>query len=363
MSEEELENVNISLVKSLTKNKIKAFNLNEQSTEPKRWISTGSTLLDYAISNKKNGGVPEGKISEISGLESTGKSLLAFHIIKNTQKMGGIAVLIDAEHSLSKDFMERQGVNPKRCVYVQPDTLEEGFEAIENVIIKVRERPEEKDIPFTIVYDSIAAAQTADEIEGSYDPNERIGVKAKALSKALRKITSLVGHEKVTLVCINQLREKVGVLWGDKWTTPGGHAMNFHASVRVRLEKVGGKVKIDDEIVGEGIKATVTKSRFGPNFRTAKFVNYYDFGPDDEGSWYDFLHEKGDIKKSAGWSKLTLDGEEICFRHGDWKRKLQKEPRLKKWTEDLLEKYLVKEYKKPEDIIDLSDSIVEEGKE
>lgn len=347
-----------SLVKKLNKDGQIAWNLESADVlDVNQWLHTGSTLLDYAISNRRDGGIPVGKISEISGLRGTGKSLLAFHLTKSTQKLGGVVFYIDSERALGREFMERQGVDLKRCVYLIPNTVEESFSLIEKIIINTREKVP-TNVPITVIWDSIAATKCQAEVEGEYDPNSRIGLKAKSMALGLRKLVNTIGHEQITLICTNHLMDNIGEMFGDKFKTPGGHALDFYSSVLVRLEKVGGKVKDGKEVIGEGVKATVTKTRFGPNYRSVRFNNMYDFGPDDESSWYVYLHEVGAIKKSAGWSTVVIDGKEEKFQHSSWKLKL-KEDKFKQGVLDLLDSHLVKQYKTADDV-QVIDAITEE---
>ena len=172
------------------------------------WVSTGSSLLDLAISNRPNGGLPAGRIVEITGLEAGGKSLLTAHVLANTQKMGGLAILIDTENAISEQFMEAIGVDNSKLLYIQLETIEDIFEAVENIITKVRESDKTKLV--TIAIDSMAGASTKSEIEGDYDKDGYATGKAILLSKAMRKITNMIGQERILLVITNQLRAKVG---------------------------------------------------------------------------------------------------------------------------------------------------------
>lgn len=184
-------------------------------TDINEWISTGSSMLDLSISNRPYGGIPVGRIIEITGLESSGKSLLASTIIAETQKRGGVAVYIDTENAMSIDFLHAIGVDTKKMVYVQLDTVERIFSAIENIINKVRLSDKNKLV--SIIVDSVAAATTEDEKSGDYDKDGWATGKAIIISKALRKITRLIGKERICLVFTNQLRQKLGVMFGDQW--------------------------------------------------------------------------------------------------------------------------------------------------
>lgn len=325
-----------------------AFKLTEPNpTEVKDFISTGSTLLDYIISNRRDGGIPVGKLTEICGEEATGKSLLATQILANTQKKGGIAIYIDTENAANPDFMKRVGLDLSQLVYLQPGSIEECYEAIEKTMLMARQR--NTTCPVTIIWDSTAATPPLAELEGDYDPNSRIGLAAKAHAKGLRKLTRSVGFEKVTLVFTNQLKVKIGVMYGDPYTTPGGKAVPYHASVRIKLTRGqqldNGETAKLKEITGIHTKAKVFKSRLGPPMRTCEFDIMFDSGADDLSSIRDYLWEKrGVIKKAAGYMKMEDHrGQEISFRAKEWKDLMQ-DPEFSKYVYDKLEELLVVKY-------------------
>lgn len=186
-------------------------------TNVEGWMSTGCAMLDVAISNRPYGGFPVGRISEITGLEASGKSLLASHVLASTQKKDGVAVLIDTETSVSREFMEAIGVDINNLLYVSADSVESIFEYIETIIEKVRAKDDspENQKYVTIVVDSVAAASTKNEISGDYDKDGYATDKAIIISKAMRKITNMIGRQKITLIFTNQLRMKMGVMFGD----------------------------------------------------------------------------------------------------------------------------------------------------
>ena len=205
------------LIKSLNKefSQRVAYNLSvdEAPTIVKRWVSTGCTQLDYIIANRKNGGLPEGRIIEIFGPPSNGKSHIALQVCKSTQKMGGIVVYIDTENATSIENLASMGIDvSKRFVYVESSCTEEVFSIIESTIIKAKQL--KKDVPITVVWDSIAATSPKAEIEGDYD-QQTVGLQARVLSKGFRKITGVIGDNNVTLLCLNQTRLKIGVMHGD----------------------------------------------------------------------------------------------------------------------------------------------------
>jgi len=330
-----------------------AFNLNEPNpTDIKDFISTGSTLLNYLIANKRDGGIPMGKLTEIVGEEASGKSLLATQILANTQKKGGIAVYLDTENAANPDFMKRVGLDISRLVYMQPGSIEDCYGAIEKTILMARAK--NTTCPVTIVWDSTAATPAQAEIEGDYNPNSRIGLAGKAHAKGLRKITHMVGVEKITLIFCNQLKVKIGVLYGDPMTTPGGKAVPYHASVRIRLTKSKAidetkKAKDSDkklkETTGFHTYAKVFKSRLGPPMRKCEFDILFTHGIDDVNSIRDYLWEKrGVITKSAGYMKMMdHKGEEKKFRANDWS-KMMEDDDFSGYVYDLLEKLLVIKY-------------------
>ena len=200
----------------------------------KEWVGTGSTMLDLAISNRKYGGFPVGRVCEITGLEQSGKSLLAAHALLNTQKKGGLAVYIDTENAISTEFLSAIGLNLKEMLYIPLETIEDIFETVEVIVDKVRSS--DKNRLVTIVVDSIAGASTKTEMAADFDKDGYATAKALIMSKAMRKITNLIGRERICLIFTNQLRQKLNApAFSDPWTTPGGKSIPFHASVRIRL--------------------------------------------------------------------------------------------------------------------------------
>jgi len=240
----------------------------ETPTDLTEWISTGSSLLDLAISNRPNGGFPVGRIVELQGMEASGKSLIMAHVLANTQKKGGLAVYIDTENALSEEFLRAIGVDVNNMLYVPLETIEDIFEAVESIIEGIRKSS--KDRLVTIVIDSVSAATTKVEQDADYDKDGWATSKAIVISKAMRKITNVIGKQRVLLLCASQLREKMGVMFGDKYTTSGGKALGFHASCRVRLKGVG-KLKSGtgktEQIIGVQTEAQVIKNRMGPPFK------------------------------------------------------------------------------------------------
>lgn len=316
----------------------------DSPTAAKTFISTGSTLLDYAISNRRNGGVPTGKLTEIAGEEASGKSLIISHVIANTQKKGGLAVLLDTENAASPDFMEQVGVDLDSLIYLQPATIEKTFETIEKTVAIAR--TDNADCPIVIAWDGVAATPPQSEIEGDYDPNSRIGVMAKTLAKGLRKLTSTVGREKITLVVTNQLKQKPGLVYGDPFYTPGGKAIPYHASVRIRLTSSTKLKDGNGAIYAISTKGKCIKTRLGPPHRSCKFDIHFDHGIDDVYSWFTFFHDIDLVKKAGGWCTFPSSplGEEK-FREKDWRNMIATNPVFSAFVLDELERRLVIVYK------------------
>jgi recombination protein RecA len=304
----------------------------ETPTDLEEWISTGSSILDLAISNRKNGGLPVGRITELTGLEASGKSLLAAHLLANTQKQGGLAVYIDTENAMNEDFAKCIGIDVSKMLYIQLETVEDIFEVIENIITKVRES--DKDRLVSIVVDSVAAATTKVEQADDFDQTGWATQKAIILSKAMRKITQMIGRQRICLIFTNQLRVKLGAMFGDPYTTSGGKAIGFHASCRLRLKAAGQiKVKVNgkDQVIGIKTKAQVVKNRMGPPLRTAEFNILFDSGIDDYGSWLQMMKDAKLVSQAGAWYTYTdeLTGEIIKFQSKEFETKVLNDPERK----------------------------------
>lgn len=283
------------LIKSLNKEigTRVAFNLSfdEAPTLVKRWISTGSRQLDYIISGKRNGGVPEGRLTEISGLPSIGKSHIAFQLCRSVQKMGGLVIYIDTENAVPLDKLQHMGIDvSKRFVYCDTHCTEEVFAIMESTILKVKSLVS-KDIPILIVWDSVAATSPKAELEGDYD-KDTIGLQARVIAKGMRKIIGVIGQNNVTLVCLNQLKTKIGVMFGDPMTTPGGNAIPYHASVRLRLSG-GTQIKDPktDSVIGINVIATTNKNKVTSPFRKAHLGIHFGKGTVEHEELFDLLRE------------------------------------------------------------------------
>lgn len=312
------------------------YSLNDISapTNVTDWISTGCDALDLAISNRPNGGLPVGRIVSIDGLEQSGKSLLCGHILKETQKRGGLAIYFDTESALSHEFLEAIGVDLSKMLYISLDTIEDIFDSIDKIIATVRENDKHKLI--TIVVDSISAATTNEEQESSYGNDGYATQKARALSKAMRKITNEIAREKILLVLTNQLRMNLNAMaFADKWTVSGGKAIQYHSSVRIRLNKkasLKGKFNGIDTELGVETVATIIKNRVGPPKRQAIFDIYYDSGLDNASSWFDLMKRYNILKGSANSLRFVNDetGEEITgINSSTFKEKIYDNPEIR----------------------------------
>mgnify|MGYP003148826715 FL=1 len=313
-------------------------------TDIKDFISTGSSMLDLAISNKPNGGIAVGRITEINGLESSGKSLLGAHILAETQKKGGVAVYIDTETSVSQEFMEVIGIDMSKMLYLHLETVEDIFEAVEEIVTKVRES--DKDRLVTILVDSLAAASTKVELEADFDKDGWATAKAIIISKAMRKITQMIGKQKVALVFTNQLRQKLGVMFGDPWTTSGGKALPFHASTRIRLKNMGQIKDTGKNVLGMKCRAQIIKNRLGPPLRHADYDMYFDRGIDNYGAWLTVLKEHKLIKSGGAWYTLTdQDGKDHKFMSKDWEELITGNEELREYVYGIICDKVILKYK------------------
>ena len=326
------------------------------------WVSSGATMLDVAVSNRPFGGFPIGRITEITGLEQSGKSLLSAHVLAETQKQGGVAVLIDTETAVSREFFDAIGVDVSKLLYITADTVEDIFETIDTIIEQVRKG--DKDKLVTIVVDSVAAASTKRELEADYDKDGYATDKAIIISKAMRKITNVIGRQKITLVFTNQLRQKMNAMaFSDPWTTSGGKAIAFHASVRLRLASTG-KIKAKDEkgnerIVGIKVRANVIKNRLGPPLRSADFDIFFDRGIDNYGAWLGAMKDYNFVKQGGAWYTYvdTETGEEFKFQAKELQEMLENNPSVKEQIYKRICEYTILQYKK--DSLDTDNLVVD----
>jgi recombination protein RecA len=270
--------------------------LGDEVRVPMEVIPTGSIALDIALGI---GGLPRGRIVEIYGPESSGKTTVALHAIANAQKAGGIAAFIDAEHALDPDYARRLGVDTDGLLVSQPDTGEQALEITDMLI-----RSNALDI---IVIDSVAALVPRAEIEGEMG-DSHVGLQARLMSQALRKLTGAISQSKTTAIFINQLREKIGVMFGSPETTSGGKALKFYASIRLDVRRIE-TLKDGQEAVGNRVRVKVVKNKVSPPFRQAEMDLLFGSGISREGGLIDMGVEQGFVRKAGAW--YTYDGDQL----------------------------------------------------
>jgi recombination protein RecA len=276
-------------------------------------ISTGALALDLALGI---GGVPRGRIVEIFGPESSGKTTLALHIVAEAQRNGGIAAFIDAEHALDPGYAAALGVDVDELLISQPDTGEQALEITDMLI-----RSGALDV---VVIDSVAALVPRAEIEGEMG-DVHVGLQARLMSQALRKLAGSINRSQTTAVFINQLREKIGVMFGSPETTPGGRALKFYSSVRIDIRRIQS-IKEGQEAVGNRVVAKVVKNKVAPPFRKAEFDIMFGEGISREGSLLDVAAEHDVVRKSGAW--YTFDGDQLGQGRENAKRFLRENPEV-----------------------------------
>ncbi len=251
-------------------------------------ISTGSVSLDIALGGH---GVPRGRVMEVFGPESSGKTTLSLHIIASAQREGGVTAFVDAEHALDTTWARKIGVNTNELLVSQPDTGEQALEITEMLV-----RSNAVDV---VVIDSVAALVPQAEIEGEMG-DTHIGLQARLMSQALRKLTAAIGKSRTCVIFINQIRMKIGVMFGNPETTSGGRALKFYASVRIDTRRIGA-IKDGENVIGSRVRARVVKNKLAPPFRKAEFDMMFDSGISLEGDILDMAAEDGLVTKTGAW--------------------------------------------------------------
>jgi recombination protein RecA len=288
-------------------------------------ISTGAISIDYALGI---GGLPRGRVTEIYGPESSGKTTLALQVIAEAQRAGGMAAFVDAEHALDAQYAQKLGVDLENLLVSQPDHGEQALEIVEVLV-----RSNSVDV---VVVDSVAALVPKAEIDGEMG-EAQMGLQARLMSQALRKLTGIVAKSKTTLIFINQLREKIGVMFGNPETTTGGRALKFYASVRIDIRRIAS-IKDGDQVVGGRTRVKVVKNKVAPPFREAEFDVMYGEGISREGDLLDLAVEKRIVEKSGAW--FAYAGDRLGQGRENAKQFLKENPDLRQAIEDRVRKEL-----------------------
>ena len=292
---------------------------------PMEAISTGSISIDYALGI---GGLPRGRVIEIFGPESSGKTTLALQVIAEAHRNGGMAAFVDAEHALDAQYAQKLGVDLDSLLVSQPDNGEQALEIVEVLI-----RSNSVDV---VVVDSVAALVPKAEIEGEMG-EAQMGLQARLMSQALRKLTGVVSKSKTILIFINQLREKIGVMFGNPETTTGGRALKFYASIRVDIRRIAS-IKDGDQVIGGRTRVKIVKNKVAPPFREAEFDVMYGEGISREGDLIDLAVEKRIIEKSGAW--FAYGGERLGQGRENAKQFLKENPDVYKAIEDRVRREL-----------------------
>ena len=292
---------------------------------PVESISTGSISIDYALGI---GGVPRGRVVEIFGPESSGKTTLALQVIAEAQRAGGMAAFVDAEHALDAAYAQKLGVELDNLLVSQPDNGEQALEIVEVLV-----RSNSVDV---VVVDSVAALVPKAEIEGEMG-DAQMGLQARLMSQALRKLTATISKTSTAVIFVNQLREKIGVMFGNPETTTGGRALKFYSSVRIDIRRIAS-IKDGDQVIGGRTRVKVVKNKMAPPFREAEFDVMYGEGISKEGDLLDLAVEKRIVEKSGAW--FAYSGERLGQGRENAKQFLKDNPSVRQTIEDRVRREL-----------------------
>ncbi len=324
--------------------------LGKDSRTPIETISTGSLSLDIAL----GGGVPRGRIVEIYGPESSGKTTLSLHVLAEAQKAGGTCAFVDAEHALDPEYAQKIGVNVDELLLSQPDSGEQALEIVETLV-----RSNALDV---IVIDSVAALTPRAEIDGDMG-DAHMGLQARLMSQALRKLTSVISKSKTTVIFLNQLRMKIGIVFGNPETTTGGQALKFYSSVRMDI-RMAGKIQdtasLDKEMIGNRVKVKIVKNKIAPPFKIAEFDIMYNKGISFEGDLLD-LAAKYNIARKAG-AFYSYKDTKLGQGRENSKNFLMENPKLCKAMEKDVKTLVFGDPKEMEKVIEQTNSITKETK-
>ena len=321
-------------------------------SDVKVFVPTGSKLLDFILTNREDGGWPVGKISEVTGLEGTGKSLLAMAACANAQKMGALVVYIDTESAIQTEFANRVGLDlNNNFIWMNPATVEDVFTSIFTLVHKIEDSEKtDKKSPYSfvfVVWDSIAGTPVARDIsDEDPNPNATVGIKSRLLSKNITNLIKTAARKNMAFLSLNQLRTKIGASpFEDPYVAPGGKAVPFYSSVRVRISNKG-KVKIGSDVVGIQVKCKCVKTRFCGPYRECEFPLYFSYGIDDEESIIDELVKRDCIKTKAGGSKgklFYLDSQtsESAMTKVEFKKLMKTDEKFRTILTDMLAKEMI----------------------
>jgi recombination protein RecA len=346
--ENALNKVRTAMRKSLKDDFI--FLSDDNTSDVDIFIPTGCSALDYAMTNRRNGGVPVGKVMEISGQPGTGKTLLAIHICKETQKLGGLPIFLDTEHAFNEDFAQRIGLNMEPGLFwlENPGTVEGVFKFLFDLCHQIDALKKKNEWPFkfvTVIWDSIASTPCEADVKAE-DPNPTatVGLKPRIISKNMATFVSMASKKDVAFVCLNQLRNRINAMPGqDPYIEPGGNAIPYCASLRIRITSTGKLKDKNDVIVGVKTEATVKKTRFGPPFQKIGFPIYFTHGIDDAESIIDSLEKKSGVDVINGGPKGKLiafkgEGKDSAIKKMDFKMQFVRDAVFRERVLDALDK-------------------------